>query len=137
MNTQNLQIKVLWEKGETTEDISRGLGLNAEAVELVISGFKKAGEKAKNFKDRFGDVEQLALDTLKEVCATGENESARVMSAKILLEKKAALNSEIVFDYDEIAERLSRSRKASSLNEDEATTSEKREISPNIVAMEA
>lgn len=113
-SNQSIQIRVLYDQGYTPQQIASGLGLNEEAVTLVIKGFNVGEKKYNTLKERFGDLEEIAMVALIEVCENSENHSAKAMAAKILLERKEAINSKIEFDYEMLANRLNKAKEASS-----------------------
>jgi len=125
MNSTNLQIQALSKQGYTAEQISMGLTLNLDAVKVVLAGIEGGKKEAKTLEERFGDVEELAVDCLKDIVLSGQNESAKVMASKLLLEMKESINNKMGFDYDKVAERLEKSRKVSEVEEES-----------NVVAME-
>ena len=83
MQIQNEQILTLTRQGLTAEQVAQALELPVEAVRLIANGVATFNKRV-SIKERFGDLEEVAINTLKEVCQYGENESARVRAAELL-----------------------------------------------------
>lgn len=108
-STDTIQILKAHEQGLSIEDIALALSKDPAAVALVIKTQVDNNRKMTLY-ERFGDLKKVAIETLKEIAEIGENESARVNAAKILLDEADGNNGHGGFgmkiDYTQIAERL-------------------------------
>lgn len=113
MNTsispETIQIIELHKQGATVEQIAQALGKDPLVVGMLVRSKVDTSRKL-TLEERYGDLKEIAINTLKDVCQFGENESARVSASKILIDEVdgnnghggAALN----FNYEELAERV-------------------------------
>ena len=115
MQIQNEQILTLTRQGLSAEQVAQALELPLEAVRLIANGVATHNKRV-SLKERFGDLEEIAINTLKEVCQFGENESARVRAAELLNTKYCAKVD--IFDVDSIVAAMERAKAASTINED-------------------
>jgi len=116
MQIQNEQILTLTRQGLTAEQVAQALELPIEAVRLIANSVATFNKRV-SIKERFGDLEEVAINTLKEVCQYGENESARVRAAELLDTKYCSKVD--IFDVDSIVQAMEKAKVASQILDDQ------------------
>lgn len=105
----NTQIATLYKNGCSVDQIAHALGLQLQAVDLILKGLF-ATRKKQTLQERYGDVEDLVVQTYISVMQNSENDSARVRAAE-LLDTKITHGGSQEFDYDTIVEQLKEANK--------------------------
>jgi len=113
MQIQNEQILTLTRQGLSAEQVAQALELPIEAVRLIANSVATLNKRV-SIKERFGDLEEVAINTLKEVCQYGENESARVRAAELLDTKYCSKVD--IFDVDSIVQAMEKAKAASKVD---------------------
>lgn len=113
LSPETIQILELHKNGATIEQISQAMGKDPIVVGMLLKARVDTNRKL-TLEERFGDLKELAINTLKDVAQYGDNDSARVSAAKILIDEIDGNNGHggaaLKFNYEEFAERVAVAR---------------------------
>lgn len=87
----NSELISLIEQGFTAEDIAKSLGYDVDAVNLVIDNHKAKKSSEVNINDLINKYRPAMIKVLVDIAETGENESARVAAARVIVEGKGTI----------------------------------------------
>lgn len=84
------ELIALIEQGFSAAQIAEALNYDVDAVELVISNYNKKN-KEQSVEDLINTYRPKMLKVLVDIAESGENESARVAAARVIVEGKGIL----------------------------------------------
>lgn len=84
MSDPSPQILSLVEQGLTVTQIAESTQLSLEVVESILGEVER--KKQQSVKKGFEDMQQLATDGIKKVLQYGENESAIIRAAELVID---------------------------------------------------
>lgn len=84
------ELIALIEQGFSAAQIAEALNYDIDAVELVISNYNKKN-KEQSVEDLINTYRPKMLKVLVDIAESGENESARVAAARVIVEGKGIL----------------------------------------------
>lgn len=109
ISPETIQILELHKQGATIEQIAQAMGKDPTVVGMLLRARVDAGRKL-SLEERFGDLKQLAIDTLKDVAQFGDSDGARVAAAKILIDEFDGNNGHgggaMNWNYEKMAESI-------------------------------
>lgn len=106
--SETLQIEKLLKQGASPGEIAEGFGFDLQAVEFIASQMGSS-KKQMSLAERFGNLQEIAISALINTIQTTENDGARVMASKILLDEHHT-SGKTGFCYDELANAIAQSQ---------------------------
>lgn len=105
MDSETSQIIKLQSQGLTAEQIAQALEKHPTVVDAVIKSHLKNASKV-SFAQKYGDLENLIVNTYVDVMERSQNDSARVRAAELLDSKMENSGVNGAFDYNQILSTL-------------------------------
>jgi hypothetical protein len=108
----NTQILALRDKGLSPIQIANALTMEVEVIDAILGGFNaNAREKKSTMRETYPDMDELIVNTLRDVCMDQSLGGSRVLAAKTLRDimdnEEDAKVGKFEFDPLKVAEALS------------------------------
>lgn len=102
----NRQLQTLiHQEGLSLEEASQALGIDIASAELILGASIREETSLQQLVERYRPV---AVEVLADIMQTGENESARVKAAGLILEGKGVIPDVNVVDLSQRFEKMKR-----------------------------